>query len=58
MNFMFSVFFAGGIAAFVYSKMGRRLGYGNGQSVWGIVAISFVLSLIFFYTLITYVIHL
>ncbi len=58
MNFMLSFFFAAGVAAFAYSKMGRRTGYGNAQSVWAIVGVSFVITFIFFYTLAAWVLHL
>lgn len=57
MNFFYSLLFAAGVAAFVYSKMGRRVGYGNQQSVWTIVGVSFVLALLFFYSLLAYVLH-
>ena len=53
MNLMFSVFFGAGVAAFAYSKMGRRLGYGNSQNVWTMVGVIFVLSSIVFYTILT-----
>lgn len=53
MNFLYSVFFAGGIATFAYTQLGKRVGYGNQQSVWVITAVTFVLSFIFFFTLIT-----
>jgi hypothetical protein len=58
MNSMFSFFFAAGIAGFAYTKMGPRLGYGNTKSVWMFVGLAFILSFIFFYTFITYVVHL
>jgi len=57
MTFLYSFFFAAGVAAFAYAKLGRRVGYGNQQSVWQIVAVSFVLALIFFYTLLAFVLH-
>ncbi|MDB5168767.1 MAG: hypothetical protein JWO41_123 [Candidatus Saccharibacteria bacterium] len=55
---MISLFLAAGVAAFVYSKMGRRIGYGNSVDVWKLVAISFVLGFGFFFSLTTWVIHL
>jgi hypothetical protein len=58
MDSMYSFFFAAGVAGFAYTKMGSRLGYGNGKSVWMFVGLSFILSFIFFYTFITYVVHL
>jgi hypothetical protein len=43
-NTLLSVFIAAGIAAFAYSKLGRRLGYGNSRNVWTMVIVSFALS--------------
>ena len=42
-NAFISLFMAAGVAAFVYAKMGRRVGYGNTANVWTLVAIVFVL---------------
>lgn len=53
-----SLFMAAGVAAWVYSKMGRRVGYGNSQNVWTLVGVSFVLVFAFFFTLLRYVINL
>jgi branched-subunit amino acid permease len=50
MKLLFAVFFGAGVAAWIYSKMGRRLGYENSQNVWTVVGVSFVLSAIAFYT--------
>lgn len=58
MNLMYSFFFAAGVAGFAYTKMGRRVGYGNAQSVWVLVGVAFILAFIFFYTLTTLVLHL
>ena len=49
---------AAGVAGWTYSKMGRRLGYSNTQSVWVVVGVAFALVFIFFETLLHYVIHL
>ena len=57
MTFFYSLLFAAGVAAFTYSKMGRRVGYGNQQNVWTIVGVSFVIALVFFYTLLAFVLH-
>lgn len=43
-NGLLSLFVAAGVAAFVYSKMGRRVGYGNSQNVWTLVGVSFALT--------------
>ncbi len=42
-NALISLFVAAGVAAFVYSKMGRRIGYGNTGNVWMTVGVVFVL---------------
>lgn len=55
MTFLFSIFFGAGVAAFMYSKMGRRIGYGNSQNIWTTVLVTFVLASIFFYTILKYV---
>ncbi|HVW23001.1 MAG TPA: hypothetical protein VHB51_00735 [Candidatus Saccharimonadales bacterium] len=55
MDFMFSMMFGGGVAAFVYSKMERRLGAGNSQNIWTVVGISFLAAVIFCYTLFAFV---
>lgn len=41
-----SLFVAAGIAAFVYAKLGRRVGYGNSKNVWTLVGISFVMAFV------------
>lgn len=50
MNFFFSLMFGAGVAAYAYSKLGRRVGYGNQGSVWLIVGVVFVISTIVFLT--------
>ncbi|MDB5184862.1 MAG: hypothetical protein JWN38_670 [Candidatus Saccharibacteria bacterium] len=45
-NTLISIFLAAGIAAFVYSKMGPRLGYGNQKNVWTVVGVTFVMVFI------------
>lgn len=56
-NVLIALFVAAGVSAFVYAKMGKRVGYGNGKNVWTLVSISFVLSfvvmIIFLKTLVT-----
>ncbi|HVX24573.1 MAG TPA: hypothetical protein VG992_04525 [Candidatus Saccharimonadales bacterium] len=51
MDLLYSIFFGAGVAGFAYTKMGRRLGYSNTQNLWTVVAITFVLVTIFFYTI-------
>jgi hypothetical protein len=55
MNFLYSLFFGAGAAAFAYSKMGRRVGYGNATNVWTIVGVVFVLVTVFFYVTLAFV---
>lgn len=50
MDFLYSLFFGAGIAGFAYSKLGRRVGYGNTQNVVIVVGIVFVLATMFFLT--------
>lgn len=57
-NAMMAFFLAAGVAAFAYTKLGRRVGYGNGRDVWAIVAVAFVFAFAFVYSLLAWVIHL
>ncbi|HET7320065.1 MAG TPA: hypothetical protein VFI84_00590 [Candidatus Saccharimonadales bacterium] len=57
-NAWISLFAAAGVAAWAYSVLGRRVGYGNSQSVWMLVGAAFVFVFLFFITLLHYVIHL
>lgn len=50
MKLFFALLFGAGVASFVYSKMGRRLGYANQKNVWTVVLITFVIASIVFYT--------
>lgn len=43
-NAFIALFIAAGVSAFIYSKMGRRLGYQNQQNVWTVVGVVFVLA--------------
>ena len=58
MDFLYSLFFGAGVAGFVYSKLGRRIGYGNTQNVWVVVGACFVIAAIFFFTLMAYVLNI
>ncbi|HVC36193.1 MAG TPA: hypothetical protein VNE40_01975 [Candidatus Dormibacteraeota bacterium] len=53
-----SLFIAAGAAAWVYSKMGRRVGYGNSQRVWTLVGAIFVVVFIVIWTLLRWVIKI
>ena len=39
---MIALFVAAGVAAFAYTRLGKRAGYGNAQNVWTLVGLSFV----------------
>lgn len=55
MTVLLSVFFGAGVAAWVYAKLGRRIGYGDSRSIWTVVGVIFVLSALFFYTILRFV---
>jgi hypothetical protein len=57
MDFLYSIFFGAGVAAFAYSKMGRRVGYGNAANVWLIVGVVFVIATIFFLTVLKFLLN-
>ncbi len=53
MNFLFALFFGAGVAAVAYSRLGRRVGYGNSQNVWLITGVIFVITTIIFFTVLS-----
>jgi hypothetical protein len=55
MLFVYSIFFGMGVGAFAYTKMGRRLGYGNSANVWTVTGIATFIGFVIFYTLLTVV---
>lgn len=57
MVLLYSLFFAAGVAGFVFSKFSRRTGYGNEKSIMSVVGITFVISFVVFYTMMKYVLH-
>jgi hypothetical protein len=57
MDFLYSLFFAAGVSAFAYTRMGRRIGYGNTSSVWVSVGVIFILVLIVFFTFLKFVLN-
>ncbi len=58
MNWLFSLFFGAGAAAWVFSKMSRRLGQGNTSSVVWLVGVVFVLTTLLFYSILVYLLNL
>ena len=57
MNFLYSLFFGAGVAAFAYSRIGRRVGYQNTQNVTITLGVIFVLVTAIFFTILTTFIH-
>ncbi|HSW37661.1 MAG TPA: hypothetical protein VLG37_04820 [Candidatus Saccharimonadales bacterium] len=55
---MTSLFIAAGVAAWIYSKSGRRMGYGNTQNVWIITGAAFVIVFIVIWTILRWVLHI
>lgn len=57
MNLLYAIFFGAGVAAFAYSRVGRRVGYGNSQNVIIAIGAIFILVTIFFYTILAFILH-
>jgi hypothetical protein len=57
MSFLYALFFGAGVASFAYTRLGRRVGYGNKQNVSVLIGIIFVLSTLFFFTILTFILH-
>ncbi len=51
MKLLYALFFGAGVAGVAYTRLGRRVGYGNSQNVWLIVGVVFVLATLVFYTI-------
>ena len=56
-NLLYSLYFGLGVAALVYSRFGRRIGYGNAKNVWMIVTASLLMAMFFAYSFLAWVIH-
>lgn len=54
MKLLYALFFGAGVAAVAYSRLGRRVGYGNQTNVWTIVGVIFILTTIIFYTILAF----
>jgi hypothetical protein len=57
MKFLVAVCFGAGVAAFIYSKMGRRVGYGNTKNIWTLIGVIFVIATLVFYTILAFAIN-
>jgi hypothetical protein len=57
-NFWIAIAFSAGFTALIYSKFGRRIGYGNPQAIWTVMGIVAFMSFVFLYTMFVYVLHL
>jgi hypothetical protein len=57
MDLLYSIFFGAGIAGFTYTKIGRRIGFGNAQMVWVVTGVAFLLSFIFFFTVMKFIVN-
>lgn len=58
MDVLYSFFMGAGVATYTYSKLGRRVGYGNTQNVVTLVAVVFILVTIISYTVFRFILHI
>jgi hypothetical protein len=58
MFLLFSIFFGLGAGGFAYTKMGKRIGYGNSSSVWIVSGVAFLIGTVVFYTFLTTILGL
>ncbi|HMH31059.1 MAG TPA: hypothetical protein VK534_01120 [Methylomirabilota bacterium] len=58
MAFLYSVFIGAGVAAFVYSRFGRRVGYGNTQNVAVTVGVVFVIATLVALTILKFTLNI
>ncbi|HVX57957.1 MAG TPA: hypothetical protein VHA37_09615 [Candidatus Saccharimonadales bacterium] len=56
MKLLYALFFGAGVAGIAYTRLGRRVGYGNQENVWLIVGVVFILVTAFFYTVLAFLI--
>jgi hypothetical protein len=55
---MYAVFMGAGVAGLAYTKLGRRVGYGNDQAVWIVVGVAFFMTFVFTFTLFKFILHI
>lgn len=58
MAFLYSLFFGAGVAAFAYSRVGRRVGYGNTQNVIVAIGAIFIIATAFFFSVAAFILHI
>ncbi len=58
MDKLYALFFGAGAATFIYTKMGRRVGFTNTENLTIIVVVAFIITTIFFYTILHYIINI
>ncbi len=58
MDLMYAVFMGAGVAGLAYTKLGRRVGYGNDQAVWIVVGVAFFMTFVFTFTLFKFILHI
>jgi hypothetical protein len=58
MALLYSIFFGAGVAAFAYSRVGRRVGYGNTQNVTVAIGAIFVIATAFFFSVAAFILHI
>jgi hypothetical protein len=54
MNLFYSLFFGAGVTAFLYTRIGRRAGYGNTKEVTIVMSVIFVITTAVFFTIIAF----
>lgn len=55
---LIALFFAAGVGGFTYSKMSRRVGYGNNRPAIIITAVAAIIAFVFLYTFFSLVLNI
>lgn len=58
MDILYALFFGAGVATFSYTRIGRRVGYGNTQNVTLVIAVIFILAAVFSYTVFKFILNI
>lgn len=56
MTLLYSLFFGAGVTAFLYTRLGRRAGYGNTKQQAILMGSIFVVSSLVFFTILAFII--